>query len=112
MQMSRLNVCPRLAAVLSSITVSIVLGSGSPAEEAQQWLPPEEEIPEEVLRTELILEGRSPIDGSLMSPEDYAALEAELQQRQTAPLPVDSELQSLVFQLKLLNLLKSVFPFL
>ena len=74
-------------------------------------LPPEGEIPEEVLRTRLILEGRSPLDGQLLAPEDYAALEQQLRQSQAGALPVNSELQSLVFQLKLLNLLKTVFPF-
>ncbi len=69
-----------------------------------------EDVPEEVLRTEMILEGRSPLDGSLMTPEAYALLEEALRHNQIHPLEIDSELQSLVFQLKLLNLLKTILP--
>ncbi len=69
-----------------------------------------EEIPEEILRTELILDGRSPLNGDLLSPEQYAILQQQLIQKQNGSLPVDAELQSLVFQLKLLNLLKTILP--
>ena len=43
-------------------------------------LPPAEDIPEEVLRTEIILEGRSPINGKPLSAAEYEQLQAELQE--------------------------------
>ncbi len=97
---------------ISTLMLAIALlptaAIASPPPETSGEVSPE--IPEEVLRTELILEGRSPLDGSLLSPEDYAALEQQLTQPQNGPLPVSSELRSLVFQLKLLDLLKRVLP--
>ncbi len=74
-------------------------------------LPPPEEVPEEVLREEVILQGRSPIDGSPLSPVEYAELEEELGEFPEGSVAVNPEIQSLVFQLKLLRLLKDVVPF-
>ena len=74
-------------------------------------LPPEDDVPEEVLREEVILQGRSPIDGSPLSPVEYAELEQELSQAPDDSLAVSPDLQSLVFQLKLLRFLKDIVPF-
>lgn len=74
-------------------------------------LPPPEDVPEEVLREEVILQGRSPVDGSLLSPVEYAELEAELSAFPEDSVAVNPEIQSLVFQLKLLKLLKDIVPF-
>ncbi|MBO0348281.1 glutathione S-transferase [Phormidium pseudopriestleyi FRX01] len=37
-------------------------------------LPPASDVPEEILRTEIITQGRSPIDGTPLTPDEYAAL--------------------------------------
>lgn len=74
-------------------------------------LPPPEDVPEEVLREEVILQGRSPIDGSPLSPVEYAELEQELSEIPEESVAVNPEIQSLVFQLKLLRLLKDIVPF-
>ncbi|PLZ22593.1 hypothetical protein CBP28_20550, partial [Fischerella thermalis WC559] len=65
---------------ISSIVVSITNYQGA----IVAALPPAEDIPEEILRTEIILAARSPIDGKPLSAADYAQLQAQLQQ---APPP-------------------------
>ena len=42
-------------------------------------LPPPEDTPEEILRTEIITEARSPINGELLTAAEYAELQALLQ---------------------------------
>src|SRR4051794_12407105 len=42
-------------------------------------LPPPEEIPEEVLRTEIITEARSPVDGKPLSAAEYLEIQDRLQ---------------------------------
>lgn len=73
-------------------------------------LPPPEEIPEEVLRTEIILEARSPLTGEPMSASEYAALRAELRNNNDANL-VSPELRQLIFFLQLRRGLKPFVPF-
>ena len=41
-----------------------------------QTLPPADDLPEEVLRTEIILEGRSPLDGEALTATEYTELMA------------------------------------
>lgn len=73
-------------------------------------LPPPDDLPEEVLRTEIITEARSPIDGELLTAAEYAQLQAELAQRKTPP-QLAPEIRHNVFLLQLLNLLRTVTPF-
>jgi hypothetical protein len=40
-------------------------------------LPPPEDLPEEILRTEIITEARSPIDGQPITPAEYAQLQLQ-----------------------------------
>ena len=56
------------------------LGSGGLFVPKAWALPPDEEINEEVLRTEIITEARSPIDGQPLTPAEYAELQAALQE--------------------------------
>jgi hypothetical protein len=46
-------------------------------------LPPAEDLPEEYLRAQIILEGRSPLDGQVISAAEYADFMAQ-QARETA----------------------------
>ena len=73
-------------------------------------LPPAEDIPEEVLRTEIILEGRSPIDGKPLSTREYAELQTKLAQRATKP-KVNADIQEAIFKLQLRKLIKMIIPF-
>lgn len=73
-------------------------------------LPPPEETPEEVLRTRIILEARSPLTGEPLTAAEYAQLQAELQQNPN-PL-VSQELRHLIYLLQLRRVLRPIIPFL
>ncbi|MBD2433154.1 MULTISPECIES: hypothetical protein [Fischerella] len=91
---------------ISSIVVSITNYQGA----IVAALPPPEDIPEEILRTEIILAARSPIDGKPLSAADYAQLQAQLQQ---APPPkLSPNIRENIFLLRLRKALLQLFPFL
>ncbi|MEP0798714.1 hypothetical protein [Funiculus sociatus] len=71
-------------------------------------LPPPEEVPEEVLRTEIITEARSPIDGKPITAAEYAQLQAELQTITPGASPLNPQLRELVFLLRVRQLLRSI----
>ncbi|MDJ0647362.1 MAG: hypothetical protein QNJ60_01530 [Xenococcaceae cyanobacterium MO_188.B19] len=73
-------------------------------------LPPPEDIPEEVLRTEIILEGRSPITGKSLNATEYAEIQARLQTSQFSP-KIDSDIQELIFLLQIRKFFKAIIPF-
>jgi hypothetical protein len=73
-------------------------------------LPPPEDSPEEVLRTEIILEARSPVDGEPLTAAEYAELQAELQEGKYPP-EVALSLQQQIFLLNLLQIWDFVNPF-
>lgn len=75
-----------------------------------QALPPASDVPEEILRTEIILEGRSPVDGKPLSAAEYEELQAELAQTTLDP-KIDSDLQRLIFLLQIRKFVKTVIPF-
>lgn len=73
-------------------------------------LPPPEDAPEEILRTEIILDARSPVDGEPLTPAEYALLEEELSRY---PEPeVAPEVRRVIRLLYLRRAIRSVFPFL
>jgi hypothetical protein len=93
----------------------LISGSGwliaSDQARAEVQLPPADDLPEEVLRTEIIFEARSPLDGSPMSPADYVVLQTELQ----APpetISINSELRQLIFLLQLRGAIRPIVPLL
>ena len=94
---------PRLSVLIGS-ALSIVSTQLSFA------LPPPEDLPEEVLRLEIITEGRSPLDGSPLTAAQYAQLQAELGQREFPP-ELNPQLQELIFLLQIRQLLNEVNPF-
>lgn len=76
-------------------------------------LPPAADVPEEILRTEIIFEARSPLDGTPLSPTDYAQLQAELATAQTtATLQLDPNLDFILLLLQARRAFKPVIPFL
>ncbi|WP_251956366.1 hypothetical protein [Nostoc commune] len=73
-------------------------------------LPPPEDTPEEILRTKIIIEARSPIDGKLLTAAEYIQLQAQLQ---LAPPPkLDPKIRDQIFLLRLRKTLLQFFPFL
>lgn len=74
-------------------------------------LPPPEDIPEEVLRTEIITQARSPIDGKQLTAAEYAELQAQLQDRQVTP-PLSPQVRETVKLLRLRRIIRTLIPFL
>ncbi|MGK7931069.1 MAG: hypothetical protein AB4041_06515 [Microcystaceae cyanobacterium] len=72
-------------------------------------LPPPDDLPEEVLRTEIILEGRSPINGEPVTAAEYEQQTAELAESPYPP-QVNSELQQLIFLLRIRKMIKTFTP--
>ncbi len=90
-------------------------------------LPPPEDIPDEILRTEIIFEARSPIDGKPLTAVEYKELLNKLQGDYTeellnCPPTVDSEqpptnpppergfcnIKHVVFQIRILKLFRTL----
>jgi hypothetical protein len=90
--------------------ISASLGLASTGMQVSVALPPPEDIPEEVLRTEIITEARSPIDGQPLTAAEYAQIRAQLAE---SPFPpqVDSNIQQLIFLLNVRKFLKTFTPF-
>jgi hypothetical protein len=72
--------------------------------------PPPEDIPEEILRTEIITEGRSPINGEPLNAAEYAELEEKLATSET-PLPISPKIRELIFLLNIRDFFKTITPF-
>lgn len=73
-------------------------------------LPPPEDPPEEILRTQVITAARSPLDGEPLSPADYAALTASLQDpNRVGTVPAD--LERLIRLLQVRRVIKPILPF-
>ncbi|AFY36169.1 hypothetical protein [Calothrix sp. PCC 7507] len=100
---------PILLAVFSLSLVTLV-GLCSDWGTTVNALPPPEDIPEEILRTEIILEARSPIDGKPLTAAEYAQLQEQLQ---TSPPPqLNSNLRQTVYLIRLRKTFLQLFPFL
>jgi hypothetical protein len=74
-------------------------------------LPPPSDPPEEVLRTEIIGEARSAIDGKLLTAQQYAELQAEIEAANQPEAVVPEKGRQLVGLLRLRKLLKTFLPF-
>lgn len=75
-------------------------------------LPPPEDIPEEVLRTEIITEARSPIDGELLTAAEYAELEDQLQRNPELYHSISPQIRQIIFLLQVRRAIRTVAPFL
>ena len=92
--------------VISTTLVVLISHWGS----AVIALPPLEDTPEEILRTQIIIEARSPIDGKFLTAAEYAQLQAQLQE---APPPkLDPKIREQIFLLRIRKTLLQFFPFL
>ena len=91
----------------------LLIGSGLIASlgGAALALPPPEEVPEEVLRTEIITEARSPLTGEPISAVDYAALQESLRNPDTDP-SLNPDLVELIQLLRLRRIFRPILPFL
>ncbi len=73
-------------------------------------LPPPEDIPEEILRTEIIIEARSPVDGKPLNAAEYAELQEQLQV--SPPPKLSPDLRQTIYLIQLRRALLQIFPFL
>lgn len=73
-------------------------------------LPPPDDIPEEILRAEIIVEARSPMDGQPMTASEYAELKAKLA-KSPYPPQLNPQIEQLVFLLRIRKLIKTLIPF-
>ncbi|MBD2460858.1 hypothetical protein H6G89_07355 [Oscillatoria sp. FACHB-1407] len=78
---------------------------------AEATLPPPDDLPEEVARTQIILEGRSPVDGRPLTAAEYAELQAQLEARDRAPL-LRREIRQVIFLLQFRRGIYDLLPFL
>lgn len=74
-------------------------------------LPPAEEIPEEILRTQIVLDARSPIDGSPLTPAEYAEFQTQQQAPYQPPPQVSPQVRGVVNALRLRRFIKRFLPF-
>ncbi|MDD1421888.1 hypothetical protein MEO40_22780 [Dolichospermum sp. ST_sed1] len=100
----------RILLIILSITTSILVGLSGQSGRAVTALPVQTDVPEEILRTEIILTARSPIDGKVLTPAEYAELQAQIQ---ISPPPrLSSGIRDKIFLLELRKTLLQLFPFL
>jgi hypothetical protein len=96
--------------IILSVTTSILVGLSGQSGKAVTALPVQTDVPEEILRTEIILTARSPIDGKILTPAEYAELQAQIQ---ISPPPrLSSGIRDKIFLLELRKTLLQLFPFL
>lgn len=73
-------------------------------------VPPDRDLPEEILRADIITEARSPIDGRALSAAEFAELVVAIEQQsnRSAAASVNPEVKNLLFLLRLRGFLRSV----
>jgi hypothetical protein len=75
-------------------------------------IPPATDIPEEILRTEVITEARSPIDGKPLSAAEFTELTIQIQENRERDAGVsatqNSKFKEIIFLLRLRGFLRSV----
>jgi len=73
-------------------------------------LPPPEDPPEEILRTQVITAARSPLDGEPLTPAAYATLTDTLQDpNRVGTVPAD--LEGLIRLLEVRRVVRPILPF-
>lgn len=75
-------------------------------------LPPAEDTPEEILRTEIIIEARSPVDGKPLTPAEYAELQAKLEAGPPLEPKLSPQVRQTIELLRLRKFIRTFFPFL
>ena len=100
----------RILLLILGVTTSILIVLVGHSGKAVMALPPQEDIPEEILRTEIILAARSPIDGKVVTPAEYAQLQAQME---ISPPPrLNATIRDQFFLLQIRKVLLQIFPFL
>jgi hypothetical protein len=109
-QMRRVKAKKAIIFFVVSISTSVVVWLFNDWRASGIALPEPSDTPEEILRTEIIIEARSPVDGKSLTASEYAEL---LTQLQTSPPPkLTTKIRQQVFLLRIRKALLQVFPFL
>jgi hypothetical protein len=74
-------------------------------------LPPATDIPEEILRTQIIVEARSPVNGEPITAAEYAEALARQEEQQNDFGVVPPKIRRLIGLLRLRKALRTIFPF-
>ncbi len=69
-----------------------------------------DDVPEEVLRSEILLDGRSSFTGERLSATEYAEMQSEIEQTNAIEPQVAPKLRTLVGLVKLRKFIKTVLP--
>lgn len=77
-----------------------------------QAIPPPEDQPEEVLRTEVITQARSPVDGKPLTAREYAELQAREEAVRENFGTVSPDVRRVINLLRLRQTVRTFFPFL
>jgi hypothetical protein len=95
-------------------TLALILQLGLAFPILAQTLPPSDDTPEEILRTQIYTEARSPVDGSLLTAKEYIELKEDLESA-IADIPpemrVSQKVQDLIALLKLRKFIRQIIPF-
>lgn len=95
---------------VNAAELETVLETGPKAERMEVDQSFSEEIPEEVLRSEILLDGRSPLTGELLTATEYAELQTEIEKLNAVTPQVAPKLRNLVGLIKLRKFIKTVLP--
>jgi hypothetical protein len=103
---------PKIDTLLARIVFLTIVGGQifSPVKAID--LPSDNDIPEEVLRAEIIIEARSPIDGKALSAEEFAQLVVTSQQKLDRDNAISAtsnpKIKELLLLIRLRSFLKSL----
>ena len=93
-----------------SASVSVFVQLMPSASRLAWCLPPLVDTPEEVLRTEIITQARSPVDGKPLNAAQYSKLKLDLATDPAVP-KLSPDLRQNIFLIRLLKVVRTVFPF-
>lgn len=94
----------------SAVVILGAIGFWLPVKTVLARLPPPEEVPEEVARTEIILEARSPIDNRPLTAAEYALLKEQIA-TSAFPPQINPKIRQLIALRRLQKLLQILIPF-
>ncbi len=83
--------------------------AGSRVQAAESTLN-ESDLPEEVLRSEILLDARSPFDGKRLTATEYEELRQDIEQANAVEPQIGLKIRTLVGQLKFRKFIKQILP--
>jgi hypothetical protein len=100
-----------LFVVVMGSNLSLVLGANAQLSPTQS-LPPNEDVPEEVLQIQVIEQSNSQMDGGARSAQDYASEQKQLRVKaEDVPARIAPEIKQTIDLLRIRKVIKSLLPF-